>query len=383
MKIVIAPDSFKDSLTAMEVARLIRAGLRHSFPKASYELIPLADGGEGTVAALVAARGGRLVRARVMGPLGNTVQAQYGRLPNGDAVVEMAAAAGLELVPHALRNPLRTTSYGAGQLVRRALDAGARRVLLGIGGSATVDGGLGFAQALGARFLDARGRGLAAPLTGADLSRVATVDLEQLDPRVGPALRVACDVDSPLVGPRGAARVFGPQKGATPAQVGRLEVGLQAFGRLLERHSGRRLLRAAGTGAAGGLGALLLGLFNGRLERGVDLVLEFAEVAARLQGASLVVTGEGRLDEQTGLGKAPQGIFLLARQLEIPIVAIGGSILLDVKGRKSGIADYAVSAVATPQTLDEALSQASGNVLAAARRLGNLLGVGQALKSKT
>lgn len=379
MKIVIAPDSFKDSLTALEVARLIEAGLRHSFPHARYELIPMADGGEGTVAALVAARGGRLVRARVMGPLGTPVLARYGRLPDGSAVVEMAAASGLERVPEGLRNPLRTTSFGAGQLVRHALAAGAGQVLLGIGGSATVDGGLGFAQALGARFLDDRGRPLPAPLAGADLRRVAGLDFTQVDPRAGPALRVACDVQSPLAGPRGAAAVFGPQKGATPAQVRRLDAGLMRLGRLLERHCGQRVVNTPGAGAAGGLGAMLLGALGCRLERGVELVLEFADVAARFRGASLVITGEGCLDAQTGLGKVPQGVLLLARQMNIPVVALAGAIVSDANVNKTSAAAYAISAVSQPQSLAEALRGARSSVRYAALRLGNILLAGQAL----
>ena len=383
MKIVIAPDSFKDCLSAMAVARLIEAGLRRSFPKARYDLIPLADGGEGTVAALVAARGGRMIRAKVTGPLGEPLTASYGRFPDGDAVVEMAAASGLERVPPERRNPLHTTSFGAGELVRHALRTGARQVLLGIGGSATVDGGLGFAQALGARFMDGRGRSLTAPLTGADLNRVAAVDFSGVEPRVRDGLRVACDVASPLVGPRGAAAVFGPQKGATPAQVRRLEAGLQSLGQRLEQHARRRVLGVRGCGAAGGLGAMLLGGFGCRLERGVGLVLEFARVAERLRDADLVVTGEGRLDVQTSLGKAPYGLFLLARQMKIPVVGLVGSLFFDVKVNKSALAKAAMSAVTRPLSLDEALREGPDNILSAAVRLGSILKTGQGLITKS
>lgn len=379
MRIVIAPDSFKESLSARDVAKLIEAGLRQTFPDADFDRMPLGDGGEGTTDALLAATGGRRVRARVTGPLGEPVNACYGRLPDGRAVIDMAAASGLALVPVIRRNPLRTTSYGTGELVRKALDAGASSILLGIGGSATVDGGLGFGQALGLQFLDTRGRRLPAPLTGAGLRRVAAIDASGLDPRLAGRLRVACDVDNPLIGPCGAAPVFAPQKGASPAQVKALAEALDAYGRVLESWSGRALRRLPGAGAAGGLGALLAALPGVAVERGASLVLEAVGARARFAQAQLIVTGEGRLDAQTRHGKLPQEVYLLARQLDVPCVFVAGSVLFDVNVTKTPIP--ALACVASPQPLAEAMAEARSHVMAAAQRLGALLSAGMQMQA--
>ncbi|MBE1105111.1 glycerate kinase, partial [Escherichia coli] len=253
MKIVIAPDSFKESLSAEKCCQAIKAGFSTLFPDANYICLPIADGGEGTVDAMVAATGGNIVTLEVCGPMGEKVNAFYGLTGDGKtAVIEMAAASGLMLVAPEKRNPLLASSFGTGELIRHALDNGIRHIILGIGGSATVDGGMGMAQALGVRFLDADGQVLAA--NGGNLARVASIEMDECDPRLANChIEVACDVDNPLVGPRGAAAVFGPQKGATPEMVEELEQGLQNYARVLQQQTEINVCQMAGGGAAGGM----------------------------------------------------------------------------------------------------------------------------------
>ncbi|MSQ66998.1 MAG: glycerate kinase [Gammaproteobacteria bacterium] len=374
MRIVIAPDSFKESLSAQAAANAIESGLRRVLPTAELVKIPLADGGEGTVDALLTALGGRRVRVRVMGPLGTPVSAVYGRLRDGSVVLEMAQAAGLPLVPLARRNPLKTTTYGVGELLAHALARGARRVVLGLGGSATNDGGAGLLQALGARLLDARGRPLVAGVTGGDLVRVRAIDLGALDPRLAHSeILIACDVRNPLVGPRGAAAIYGPQKGANPAQVRLLDAHLRHFGGLLEQATGARLLQRAGAGAAGGLGAALLGVAGGEIHSGADLVLRWVGFEAALQGADLVVTGEGRLDDQTRFGKTPAAVAAVAQRLGIPVVGLAGSLSTNVNVNFRHGFDALMAAVVHPTTPAAALSRARPALRAAAERLARWL----------
>ncbi|MET0320826.1 MAG: glycerate kinase, partial [Duganella sp.] len=293
MKIVIAPDSFKESLTAMAVATEIEAGFREIFPDAQYVKLPVADGGEGTVQAMIDASGGRLVTLAVRGPLGEPVQAFYGIMGDGAAaVIEMAAASGLELVPPALRDPLRTTSYGTGELIRNALDAGARRFVLGIGGSATNDGGAGMVQALGGRLLDAAGNDL--PPGGGALNQLDRIDLSDLDARIRDCVfDVACDVSNPLTGPQGASHVFGPQKGATPAMVELLDVNLGHYAAIIARDLGRDVKDVAdmpGAGAGGGIGAAMLVFLGGSLRPGSDIVTAAVGLDAAVLDADLVLT---------------------------------------------------------------------------------------------
>ncbi|EKR0072307.1 glycerate kinase, partial [Cronobacter sakazakii] len=258
-KIVIAPDSFKESLSAMDVAKAIEAGFREIYPQAHYVCVPMADGGEGTVEAMVAATGGQIITTPVTAPLGNKVDSFFGLLGDGEtAVVEMAAASGLHLVPTAQRDPRITTSYGTGELILAALERGVKAIIIGIGGSATNDGGAGMMQALGARFLDGEGRELAPG--GAALARLERLDLSALDPRLAQvSVTAACDVDNPLCGEKGASAVFGPQKGATPEMVSELDTALRRFGEQLEAATGKAIISAPGAGAAGGMGAALLG----------------------------------------------------------------------------------------------------------------------------
>jgi glycerate kinase len=329
MKITIAPDSFKGSLTALEVCEAVADGLAAYDARLECVSVPMADGGEGTVQSLVDATGGQLRSVTVSGPLGEPVAATYGLLGDGaTAVIEMAAASGLPLVPPAQRNPLHTTTAGTGELIRAALDAGARQFIIGIGGSATNDAGLGLAAALGARLLDAAGREVSP--TGGGLSDLATIDLSGFDDRIAQArFRVACDVDNPLFGPLGAAHVYGPQKGATPEIVARLDDGLRRFAEVARRDLSADIADLPGAGAAGGLGAGLVALCGATLEPGVRIVIETVGLRDRMRGSDLCLTGEGRLDRQTAFGKTPKGVADVARELGVPCVALAGSVALE------------------------------------------------------
>lgn len=328
MKIVICPDSFKESLSAREACEAIARGMRRVRPDARIDLIPMADGGEGTVEALVTATGGTMRRTTVLGPLGEPVEAAWGMTggDGGTAVLEMAAASGLPLVPSEMRDPERTTTYGTGQLIRAALDAGAAKILLGIGGSATHDGGTGAAQAVGVRFLDEHGAALPDGLCGGRLGDIARIDLSGRDPRMGRTpILVACDVDNPLCGERGAAAVYGPQKGATPEQVERLDRNLAHLADLIERDLSRNIRDFPGAGAAGGLGAGLVAFFDATLEPGVQLVMNAVRFAERIAGADLVITGEGKLDDQSMMGKVIAGVGRAAREAGVPAIALVGT----------------------------------------------------------
>lgn len=309
MKFLIAPDSFKGSLTAKEAARAMARGVRQAIPDADLVLVPMADGGEGTVQTLVAATNGKLVAQRVRGPLPHQlVTAHYGLLGDGQtAVIEMAEASGIGSVTPTTMNPLVTTTYGTGELIRAALDRGVTKIIIGIGGSATVDGGAGMAQALGARLLDAAGHDL--PAGGGALGDLARIDVSGLDPRLAKVtIEVASDVTNPLTGPTGAAVVFGPQKGATPAMVTTLDANLHHYAQVIKDQLGRDLEQAPGAGAAGGLGIGLLAFTPAKLVAGVDLVLAATGLADQARGADYVLTGEGSVDSQTQYGKVPIGV---------------------------------------------------------------------------
>lgn len=372
MKIVVAPDSFKESLDAAAAAEAMRDGLRRVLPDAHFDLAPLADGGEGTVAALLAATGGEARHARVSGPLGEPVEASWALLDGGrTAVVEVAQASGLALLPSARRDVLAASSYGSGELVRLALDEAPERLIVALGGSATNDGGAGLLQALGVRFFDHHDDELAAPLGGGGLAAVARVDVRGLDPRLAAVeVLAASDVDNPLTGPEGASATFGPQKGATPDTVAALDRALGDFYALVAATVGREVAPLPGAGAAGGLGAALLAFLNARLEPGVDLVMRAVCLEARLAGADLVVTGEGRLDRQTLRGKTALGVATLAARLGVPAVAIGGSLedtmLLLADGRLRAVEP----AVCRPMSTAMALGEAQTLLTDAASRVG-------------
>ncbi|MCG3177890.1 MAG: Glycerate 3-kinase [Phycisphaerae bacterium] len=328
MNILIAPDSFKESADAVTVADAIARGVRAARPDATVDACPMADGGEGTVAALVAATGGTIRSRFVRGPLGQMTLAGFGLLGDGrTAVVEMAAASGLVLVPRAQRDPTRTTTYGTGELIAAALDEGASRIIVGIGGSATTGGGAGMAQAMGYRFLDAAGTALPPGLAGGFLADVARIDAGRRDARLA-AVEViaACDVDNPLTGPRGAAAVYGPQKGATPEMVWLLDANLRHWADLIARELGVAVNELPGAGAAGGLGAGLVAFCGATLRSGIEIVIEAAKLADRIRAADLVITGEGRLDGQSMSGKTAIGVARLAKRLGVPAIAVVGGV---------------------------------------------------------
>ena len=356
-KIVIAPDSFKGNLTSLEVAVCIEKGIRRVLPNAVCVKIPMADGGEGTVQSLIDAAGGKLVRKRVTGPAGKNVIACYGWLPGKKtAVIEMAEASGLPLVKGHTKNPLKTTTYGTGQLMLDALDRGAEKIIIGIGGSATNDGGVGMAQALGVRFMDARGRGINEPGCGGMLARIRTIDATGLDARISQVkILVACDVKNPLHGKQGAAHVFGPQKGATPKMVAVLDTNLKHLGRLIRRDLKKDVARMPGAGAAGGLGAGLVAFAGATLKSGVDIVLRTTELEKYVKGADLVITGEGKVDFQTAFGKTPSGVARAAKKHRVPVVAIGGALSDDAHNVFAHGIDGIASAAAKDMSLDEAL----------------------------
>ncbi|MCH6469000.1 glycerate kinase [Sinomonas terrae] len=336
MKIVLAPDKFKGSLTAPEVAAALAEGIREVLPGAELILVPVADGGEGTVTAALGA-GFSPRRARVSGPTGQPLTAEFAvDTPGSRAVVEMAAASGLDVLPGGIKDARNATSLGTGQLIRAALDAGAREIVLGVGGSACTDGGAGMLQGLGARFTDDAGNEL--PLGGAALARIAEADLGGLDARLDAAtLVLAADVDNPLLGERGAAAVFGPQKGATPSDVAELDAALARFAKVLGAAMGGLAAAAKdapGAGAAGGVGYAALAL-GAQRRRGIDVVVEFTGLREKLEGAALVVTGEGSLDAQSLSGKAPVGVATVARAHGVPAVAVCGRNQLDENTRRA------------------------------------------------
>jgi glycerate kinase len=373
MRFVIAPDSFKGSASAREVAQAIAEGLKAALPDAVCDLVPMADGGEGTVDALVAATGGRIVSVRVTGPLGEPVDAFFGILGDGEtAVIEMAAAAGLHLVPPEKRNPMVTTTYGVGELMRAALDAGCRRLIIGIGGSATNDGGAGMAQALGVRLLDEQGNEIG--FGGGALERLARLDLSDFDRRVWDAeILVACDVTNPLTGPNGASAVYGPQKGATPEMVRQLDANLRHYAAVLQRDLGVEVETVAGAGAAGGLGAGLLAFCRAQLRQGVELVIHAVRLPERVQKADLVITGEGCLDFQTGFGKVPHGVAQVAKRYGKSVIALVGQLGEGAERCRQWGIDACFPILSKPMSEQEAMANAIPLLRRAAEELGWLL----------
>lgn len=379
MKIVIAPDSYKESLSALEVATAIEAGFREIFPAADYVKIPVADGGEGTVEAMVAATQGNIVRLTVTGPLGKPVDAFYGL--SGDArtaFIEMAAASGLELVPAAQRDPLVTTSYGTGELIKNALDRGVDHIIIGIGGSATNDGGAGMVQALGARLLD--GNGTEIGYGGGALPQLAKIEIADLDPRLLQCrIEVACDVTNPLIGEKGASAIFGPQKGATPQLVQQLDAALGHYAAIIQRDLDIDVLHIAGGGAAGGMGAALHAFCHAELRRGIEIVTEALGLAQQVQDADLVITGEGRIDSQSVNGKVPVGVAQVAKRFNKPVIGIAGSLTPDVGVVHQHGIDAVYSVLSGICSLEEALEHAAQNVRLTARNVAATIKVGQGL----
>jgi len=379
MRIIVAPDSYKSSVSALGVAAAMARGIHAVFPEAEVQQVPVADGGEGTVEALVAATGGRFELTEVPGPLGDPVRARWGVLGDGrTAVLEMAAASGLPLIPEGRRDPRITSTAGTGWLIRAALDAGLRRLIIGIGGSATNDGGAGMARALGARFLDAQGQAL--PEGGAALVRLERIDLAGLDPRLAEAeILVACDVDNPLTGPRGASAIYGPQKGASPDQVQELDRALAVFARVATRATGREVGDLPGAGAAGGLGGGLLWFTPARLRPGVAIVLEATAFEALVAGADLVITGEGRTDAQTAMGKAPVGVAAVAQRQGVPVLCLSGGLGEGADAVLARGIGAVASTVPQAMPLEACMAQGASLIEAGTVRACLLLRMGMAL----
>ncbi len=377
MKIIIAPDSYKESLSAMDVAIAIENGFKQVLPNAEYVKLPMADGGEGTVQSLVDATNGTINKHTVTGPLGQSVEGFWGLLGEGDtAVIEMAAASGIHLVAPEQRNPLITTTYGTGELIKAALDQGVKHIIVGIGGSATNDGGIGMAQALGIRLLDNQGQELG--YGGGELARLATIDTSKLDPRLAQVrLEVACDVDNPLCGEKGASAVFGPQKGATPDMVAELDNNLAHYAAIIKQQLGVDVRDMAGAGAAGGMGAALLGLFDAELRPGIEIVMDAVNLDDIVADADLVITGEGRIDSQTIHGKTPIGVARTAKKHGLPVIGIAGCLSSDCGVVHQHGIDAVFAVVNRSVDLATALAEAAENVEMTARNVAAIYSIAQ------
>ena len=362
MKVVIAPQSFKGSISALDAARAMEQGVKRVFPDTETVLAPVADGGDGTLETLVEATEGDIRSATVTGPIGEPVEAEWGALGDGEtAMIEMARTSGLALLSLDERDPLRATTYGLGEIIREALDAGFRSFIVGIGGSATNDGGAGMAQALGVRLLNESGNDL--PPGGAALAGLRKIDASGLDARAAASqFSVACDVSNPLTGPEGASAIYGPQKGATPELVEQLDGALGNFAEVVERDIGRSIDDVPGSGAAGGLGGGMMAFLDGSLRAGVDIVLDQVGLNEQLEGADLVITGEGQLDFQTVYHKAPIGVAWRAKERGIPVIAISGSLGQGFEDVHPEGIDAVASIVCAPMSLDEA-STRSGELI--------------------
>jgi glycerate kinase len=358
MLFIVAPDSFKGSLSAVEAANAMAEGIKNVFPNSIVKKIPLADGGEGTVEALVAATQGKIIKVKVQDPLGRKIDSFIGILGNQKtAVVEMAAASGITLLKEKEKNPLITSTFGTGELIKKALDLGCEEIIIGIGGSATNDGGAAMAQALGVRFLDKNNKEL--PLGGKYLKNLAFIDTSQIDKRLEKVKVIAaCDVDNPLCGIRGASAVYGPQKGATQDNVMELDTALKHYAMVIKEQMGKDVLNIPGAGAAGGLGAGILTFLNGKLSPGIQLILNAVNFEDQIKDADLILTGEGKIDEQTAYGKAPMGVAQAARKYDIPVFIFGG-ILSDNYHKLYEIGvDYISANVQKIINLEEAISNA-------------------------
>lgn len=373
VKILIAPDSFKHSLTANAAAELMARGLRRALPEADLPVLPIADGGNGTLDAFLTQGGQRVTVSDVYDPLMRPIAAEYGLVDNGNsAIIEMALASGLELIATEQRDPMTATTYGTGQLMQHALDQGATRFIVGMGGSATVDGGAGCLRALGVHLLNGNSESI--PHGGGGLADLTQIDTTGLDSRWQDVeVIIASDVENPTLGNNGAAAVFGPQKGATPEQVNVLEENLRHFFTVTRDTLGVDVLNVPGGGAAGAFSAGLMAFLGARIVSGIDLILDHAGFEAHLQDADLVVTGEGQMDTQTVQGKGPIGVARLARQYDVPTVAIVGGLNADDALLHDAGIQAILPIVTAPMSLDEALSRADELVERAALRLGYLL----------
>ena len=359
MKIVIAPDSFKGSISAYDAAIAIEKGVKKYLPSAATVIVPMADGGEGTMDALVAATNGIIYHAQVKNPLGSDITAAYGVLGDGQTcIIETASASGLYLIPEDKRDPLKTTTYGMGQLIKQALDQGYRHFIIGLGGSATNDAGVGMLQALGLQFLDCNGHEIG--FGGGALHNITRIDSRKFDKRIAEAtFIIASDVKNPFIGSNGASAIFGPQKGATPEMVELLDNNLQHLADLIEKHTGIRIHDSEGAGAAGGLGGAFQAFFPAEIRAGIDIVINYSGFAKAVAGADLVITGEGQIDCQTAEGKTPMGVAQEAKKYNVPTIVLAGSIGegIDVLYQYGIVSIHSI--VNGPTTLQKAMEQAS------------------------
>ncbi|MGF1760631.1 glycerate kinase [Photobacterium sagamiensis] len=379
MKIVISPDSFKESLDALTVADSIEIGFKQVFPNADYVKLPMADGGEGTLQVLVDATQGQMMKTTVTGPLGEPVEALWGMSADKrTGFIEMAEASGIERVQAEDRNPLITTTYGTGELIIAALDHGVSQLIIGIGGSATNDGGIGMMQALGVSFKDVEGQELT--YGGSALKCLDYIDVSGLDVRTRHcAIKVACDVTNPLIGPEGASKIFGPQKGATPEMVAQLDDALSHYADVMKSCLKRDVAMLPGAGAAGGLGAAFRAFLGADMRPGVDLVIEALKLEDVIQDASLVITGEGKLDGQSLYGKVPIGVAKVAKRYNKPVIAIAGSLSEDVNVVHSHGIDAIFSCLHQVGTLQEALSNAQSNLIRVSRNIASSMAIAIAI----
>jgi glycerate kinase len=373
MKFVLAPDSFKESMTAKEAAEAMERGINKAMPDAECVIVPMADGGEGTVQSLVDATEGELHKVMVIAPLGNEVEALFGVLGNKKtAVIEMASASGLHLVPKEKRNPLITTTYGTGQLIKAALDKGANHIIIGIGGSATNDGGAGMLQALGGKLLTADNEEI--PFGGGNLNLINKIDLSKLDSRLAHTkIEAACDVTSPLTGENGASRVFGPQKGASEEMINTLDTNLCHYANIIKEQLGKDIANIPGSGAAGGLGGGLLAFLSAELKRGIELVIEHTKLREKMQGADYVFTGEGSIDGQTLYGKTPFGVADMAKESNIPVIAFGGNIGDGIESLYDNGIDSIIGILPGVCTLEDALLRGAENLERASENVARML----------
>jgi len=379
MRVLVSPQEFKGSLTAKEAAEAIAEGLRRALPDAELDIVPMADGGPGIVQAILSARAGQEATCQAQDPLGRPVTAVWGLLEEGPtAVIEMAAASGLVLLKSEERDPRRTSTYGTGQIIQAALDADCRRLIIGVGGSATNDGGAGMAQALGARLLDEKGRDL--PPGGTALRHLDRIDVSGLDPRIADShVLVACDVTNPLCGPLGASMVYGPQKGATPEMIEELDAALAHYAQVIRRDLGVDIISLPGAGAAGGIAGGLVAFLNAEIRPGAELVAQIVGLRERLRRADIVFTGEGRLDAQTPFGKTVATVARLAKEQGRPVVALAGSIDEGYPAlRREGI-DAALAITPGPLSLAEAQADAARLLADAAEQAARLLLTGRSL----
>lgn len=373
--IVLAPDSFKESMTAKEVCEAMERGIRKANSQIRCIHVPMADGGEGTMQSLVDATGGRVYSKEVVGPLGNNVVAEYGILDNGEiGVIEMASASGIHLVDSEKRNPLITTTFGTGQLIKACLDKGVKKLLIGIGGSATNDGGAGFIQALGGRLLDENGDDLS--YGGGALAKLHTIDLSNLDERLKyVSVEVACDVNNPLCGKEGASYVFGPQKGATREMIEILDQNLSRYAEVIKEQLGKDVISKAGAGAAGGLGAGLMAFLDVKLKSGIEMVIEYANLEEKVRDADMVWTGEGSIDFQTQYGKTPLGVAMIAKKYNKPVIALAGRVGNDIDVLYDKGIDAIFGIMRGVTSIEEALVKGPENVEKTSENIIRLLNI--------